>query len=103
VAEPESENRLAGYRYRLPRTTRDHRHHGALTTNGAHEADYIRWVLQQTKGNRTCAAGILGIDRVSLWRKLKKHEIDVWDATRTHRLSIACRVRRLLIGCLAAD
>ncbi|MEO5330247.1 MAG: sigma-54 dependent transcriptional regulator [Magnetococcus sp. THC-1_WYH] len=36
------------------------------------ETDYIRWVLDETGGNQTRAAEILGIDRVSLWRKLKK-------------------------------
>lgn len=45
----------------------------ALPTLEAQEADYIRWVLGQTQGNRTRAAQILGIDRVSLWRKLKKY------------------------------
>lgn len=39
------------------------------------ESDYIHWVLKQTQGNRTQAAQILGIDRVSLWRKLKKYNI----------------------------
>ncbi len=47
-----------------------------LPTLEAQEAEYIRWVLQQTDGNRTRAAEILGIDRVSLWRKLKKYELD---------------------------
>ena len=37
------------------------------------ESDYIQWVLEQTGGNRTRAAKILGIDRVSLWRKVKKY------------------------------
>ena len=32
--------------------------------------------LAATSGNRTQAAKILGIDRVSLWRKLKKLGID---------------------------
>ncbi len=36
------------------------------------ERQYIEWVLEQTRGNRTQAAEILGIDRVSLWRRLKK-------------------------------
>jgi len=49
---------------------------GALLTLEAQEADYIRWVLQQTDGNRTRAAEILGIDRVSLWRKLKKYGLE---------------------------
>jgi len=43
-----------------------------LPTLEEREQDYIRWVLERTDGNRTQAAQILGIDRVSLWRKLKK-------------------------------
>ena len=46
-----------------------------LPTLEAQEADYIRWVLEQTQGNRTQAAQIRGIDRVSLWRTLKKYAI----------------------------
>ena len=42
-----------------------------LPTLEEREAEYIRWVLGHTGGNRTRAAEILGIDRVSLWRKLK--------------------------------
>jgi DNA-binding NtrC family response regulator len=45
-----------------------------LPTLEQHEAAYIRKVLQRTGGNRTRAAEILGIDRVSLWRKLKRFE-----------------------------
>lgn len=41
------------------------------------EIEYIKWVLQEVNGNKTLAAQILGIDRVSLWRKLKKHGLDV--------------------------
>jgi DNA-binding NtrC family response regulator len=37
------------------------------------ETAYIQWVLQEVGGNKTVAAQILGIDRVSLWRKLKKY------------------------------
>jgi DNA-binding NtrC family response regulator len=48
------------------------RHTGTrLPTLEEREADYIKWVLKHTGGNRTKAAEILGIDRVSLWRKLK--------------------------------
>ena len=42
-----------------------------LPTLEEREADYIKWVLKYTGGNRSKAADILGIDRVSLWRKLK--------------------------------
>jgi len=37
------------------------------------ERDYILWVLEEANGNQTLAAQMLGIDRVSLWRKLKKY------------------------------
>jgi DNA-binding NtrC family response regulator len=37
------------------------------------EEAYIKWVLKESGGNKTVAAQILGIDRVSLWRKLKKY------------------------------
>ena len=40
-----------------------------------HEKDYILWVLRESIGNQTLAAQTLGIDRVSLWRKLKKYQI----------------------------
>lgn len=36
------------------------------------ECDHIRKVLRHVDDNKTRAAEILGIDRVSLWRKLKK-------------------------------
>jgi DNA-binding NtrC family response regulator len=42
----------------------------------ANEKEYIAWVLRQTHGNKTKAAEILNIDRVSLWRKLKKFGMD---------------------------
>lgn len=45
-----------------------------LPTLEERETEYIRWVLKHTGGNRTRAAEILGIDRVSLWRKLKNLE-----------------------------
>lgn len=37
------------------------------------EHDYIRHVLNLAGGNRTQAAKILGIDRASLWRKMKRY------------------------------
>jgi DNA-binding NtrC family response regulator len=39
------------------------------------EKEYISWVLKQVNGNKTKAAEILGIDRVSLWRKLKRYDL----------------------------
>jgi len=40
------------------------------------ELSYITWVLQEVGGNKTIASQILGIDRVSLWRKLKKYGLE---------------------------
>jgi len=40
------------------------------------EVAYIQWVLKEVGGNKTTAAQILGIDRVSLWRKLKKYGLE---------------------------
>jgi DNA-binding NtrC family response regulator len=40
------------------------------------EQDYIEWVLTQTGNNKSKAAEILGIDRVSLWRKLKRYNLE---------------------------
>ena len=49
---------------------------GRLPSLAEREADYIRHVLQHSEQNRTQAAKILGIDRVSLWRKLKKYGME---------------------------
>ncbi len=43
-----------------------------LPTLEEQETAYIKWVLKEAGGNKTVAAQMLGIDRVSLWRKLKK-------------------------------
>ena len=48
---------------------------GIMPSLDDQERSYIEWVLDQTDGNKTKAAEILGIDRVSLWRKLKKYTI----------------------------
>ncbi|EFK07197.1 sigma-54 interaction domain protein [delta proteobacterium NaphS2] len=40
------------------------------------ERDYIRHILSITGGVRTRAAEILGIDRASLWRKMKKYGLE---------------------------
>ncbi|MDP2167446.1 MAG: sigma-54 dependent transcriptional regulator [Thermodesulfovibrionales bacterium] len=44
------------------------------------EESYIKWVLREVGGNKTLAAQILGIDRVSLWRKLKKYGLENVEA-----------------------
>ncbi|NIA08546.1 MAG: response regulator [Nitrospiraceae bacterium] len=40
------------------------------------ERGYILWILKHTAWNKTKAAKVLGIDRVSLWRKIKKYELE---------------------------
>jgi DNA-binding NtrC family response regulator len=45
---------------------------GHIPTLQEIEDDYIRWVLKESHGNQTVAAQTMGIDRVSLWRRLKK-------------------------------
>ena len=49
---------------------------GRIATLDEQERDYILWVLEQAHGNQTLAAQMLGIDRVSLWRKLKRYAIE---------------------------
>ena len=49
---------------------------GRLPSLEEQERDYILWVLQEAGNNQTLAAQILGIDRVSLWRKLKRFELE---------------------------
>ena len=64
-----------------------HLHHGLesaeqsetkdkLLTLEERERHYIKQVLEQTGGNKTRAAEILGIDRVSLWRKIKRYSLE---------------------------
>jgi transcriptional regulator with PAS, ATPase and Fis domain len=66
----------------LPVTLTEHAVHvvreeaGRLPTLAEREADYIRYVLERSGENRTRAAKVLGIDRVSLWRKLKKYGME---------------------------
>ena len=46
---------------------------GRVPSLDEQEKAYILWVLEEAGGNQTLAAQMLGIDRVSLWRKLKKY------------------------------
>ncbi|MCF8045677.1 MAG: sigma-54 dependent transcriptional regulator [Desulfarculaceae bacterium] len=39
------------------------------------EKNYIKWVLDQCGWNKTKAAKIMGIDRVSLWRKINRYNL----------------------------
>jgi transcriptional regulator with PAS, ATPase and Fis domain len=49
------------------------RKEGKLPSLEEQEKAYIKWVLKEVGDNKTVAAQILGIDRASLWRKLKKY------------------------------
>jgi len=49
---------------------------GKIPSLEEQEMGYVKWVLKEAGGNRTVAAQILGIDRVSLWRKLKKYGLE---------------------------
>jgi DNA-binding NtrC family response regulator len=46
---------------------------GKLPTLEEREIEHIKTVLDETGGNKTLAAETLGIDRVSLWRKIKRY------------------------------
>ena len=46
---------------------------GKIPSLDEQEEAYIKWVLKEAGENKTVAAQILGIDRVSLWRKLKRY------------------------------
>ncbi len=46
---------------------------GKIPSLEEQEKTYIQWVLKEVGGNKTLASQVLGIDRVSLWRKLKKY------------------------------
>jgi DNA-binding NtrC family response regulator len=49
---------------------------GKIPSLEEQEESYIRWVLSEAGNNKTLASQILGIDRVSLWRKLKKYGLE---------------------------
>ena len=46
---------------------------GRVPTLEEQEREYILWALEEAHGNQTLAAQMLDIDRVSLWRKLKRY------------------------------
>jgi DNA-binding NtrC family response regulator len=52
------------------------RRDGQLLSLEEREKEYIKWVLHQVDGNKTKAAEMLGINRVSLWRKLKRYDME---------------------------
>jgi len=63
---------IRGMIFKAYRKTED----GKIASLEEHEKTYIRWVLKETDGNRSQAAQHLGIDRSSLWRKIKKYSLD---------------------------
>jgi DNA-binding NtrC family response regulator len=52
------------------------RKEGKIPSLEEQEESYVKWVLNESGGNKTLAAQVLGIDRVSLWRKLKKYGLE---------------------------
>jgi DNA-binding NtrC family response regulator len=52
------------------------RKEGKIPSLEEQETAYIKWVLNEVGGNKTLAAQMLGIDRVSLWRKLKRYGLE---------------------------
>ncbi len=49
---------------------------GKFPTLEEQEVDYIAKILKESGGNKTLAAETLGIDRVSLWRKIKRYGLE---------------------------
>ncbi|MGV1100691.1 helix-turn-helix domain-containing protein [Thiovibrio sp. JS02] len=62
----------------MPEDFPDHRH--AFPTLLELERTYVQKVLAHVDGNRAKAAEMLGINRVSLWRKLKKFAATIPDS-----------------------
>jgi DNA-binding NtrC family response regulator len=57
-------------------SNRVHRRQNDFLTLEENEREYISWILGKVNDNKTKAAEILGIDRVSLWRKLKRYNME---------------------------
>lgn len=52
----------------------------AIPTLEEQEKRYIQWVIEKSRGNKTRAARIMGIDRASLWRKIKRYGLQNRDS-----------------------
>lgn len=65
------ENLGVGMPFNLNYSAQEFKPNKSLEEN---ERDYILSVLKNVEGNKTQAAKVIGIDRVSLWRKLKKFQ-----------------------------
>jgi len=72
VVEPQHLAAIFGDSEGIP--IRDHRED--WPTLEEHEKQYILEVLDEVEGNRSAAVKILGIDRVSLWRKIKRYGLE---------------------------
>ncbi len=64
---------IGGIGLQKPLNIADAADNPTLQTLAEREEHYVKQVLALSEGNRSKAANILGIDRVSLWRKLKKY------------------------------
>lgn len=53
-------------------------------TNGPGEKTALIKALQQCKGNQSQTARVLGINRVTVWNRMKKYEIDLKRVLSTH-------------------
>jgi DNA-binding NtrC family response regulator len=53
---------------------------GSFSTLAELEREHIKSVLEHTGHNKSQSARILGIDRVSLWRKIKRYGLENQDS-----------------------
>jgi len=49
--------------------------HNGTVTVGLSEKEALLNALQQADGNQTKAAMILGVSRITVWKRIKKHGI----------------------------
>jgi DNA-binding NtrC family response regulator len=66
---------LPSYIHQLAVETYRHGTGGEIPTLQEQERRYIAWVLEKCDGNKSRAASVMGIDRVSLWRKMKRYDM----------------------------
>jgi DNA-binding NtrC family response regulator len=50
---------------------------GKIPTLEEQEIAYIKWVLNEVDGNKSAASQVLGINRASLWRKIKQYNLEL--------------------------
>ncbi|MFC1523532.1 sigma-54 interaction domain-containing protein [Thermodesulfobacteriota bacterium] len=68
------------FRYKSVQQSRPMKHKGSYKTLEEHGMEYILMVLNEVEGNKSMAAKFLGLDRSSLWRKLKRFEMETNEA-----------------------